>query len=685
MSAVLDLVFEAMNAKPEDRGHLPDYAKRFPYVNGGLFRDKTRVPKFSKRARRLLKECGELYWKDINPDIFGSMIQAVAQPGLREDMGMHYTSVPNIMKALQPLFLLSLEEEFLGARNSEPKLKKLLQRIYNIRVFDPACGSGNFLIIAYKELRRLEMRIFERQKEIAKQWSLPMTGVRLTQFFGIELTDFATETAKLSLWIAEYQMNELFKDTFGSAPPMLPLRDSGNIVHSNATRINWLSVCPMEKSAEIFVVGNPPYLGSNYQTQEQKDDLKFVFSDHSKKFKVLDYVTCWYFKAAEFCRDGNAQFAFVSTNSICQGEQAGILWPLIHSRGLEIGFAHQSFKWQNSAKGNAGVTCIVTGIRHASNEDKHLISGGLARKVKNIGPYLIEMDNSFVLSRSKSIGFQSVMTKGSQATDDGNLILLPSEKDELLATAPQAAPLIRRFVGGQEFLKGIERWCIWIDDDTRQLASSIPAIAKRLEQVEIFRAKSKKKQTRKFAALPHRLTEIRYANRDAIIAPRVSSETRSYYPVGMLPIGTVVSDQAFCIYGAEEYILAILSSKMHAIWLATVAGRMKTDFRYSNTLVYNTFPIPILSPEQKLELEDHAVSILGAREAHPGRKITYLYSPKTMPDNLLKAHIALDETLENIYIGRTFRSDAERLEHLFKLYASQIKKEKKAKESVRAA
>lgn len=289
-SSVLETIFAAMNTHDKEREGLPEFARRFPFVNGGLFHDKTPIPKFSKRARRLLKECGELQWKDINPDIFGSMIQAVVEPGLRGDMGMHYTSVPNIMKVLQPLFLMSLEEEFEAARDSEARLQKLLQRIYHIRVFDPACGSGNFLIIAYRELRKLESRIFERQKAIARQWSLPMTGVRLTQFFGIELTDFAAETAKLSLWIAEYQMNEQFKAQFGSAPPALPLSDSGNIVHGNACRLDWLAVCPKVEGAQIYVVGNPPYAGSVYQTDAQKEDMQHVFASILRAYKDMDFV-----------------------------------------------------------------------------------------------------------------------------------------------------------------------------------------------------------------------------------------------------------------------------------------------------------------------------------------------------------------------------------------------------------
>lgn len=677
-SSVLETIFAAMNIDKEREG-LPEFARRFPFVNGGLFHDKTPIPKFSKRARRLLKECGALGWRDINPDIFGSMIQAVVEPGMRGDMGMHYTSVPNIMKVLQPLFLMSLEEEFEAARDSEAKLQKLLQRIYTIRVFDPACGSGNFLIIAYRELRKLESRIFERQKAIARQWSLPMTGVRLTQFFGIELTDFAAETAKLSLWIAEYQMNEQFETQFGKAPPALPLRDSGNIVHGNACREDWLKVCPHVEGSETYIVGNPPYLGRAQQTEEQKSDIIHVFANVAKNFKKLDYVTCWTLKAADYCRATNAQCAFVTTNSICQGEQVGLLWPLIYQRGLEIGFAHQSFKWANNAAKNAGVICIVVGIRLRQKLPKVLYLGDLARQVRNISPYLIEGDDLIVFPVPNSKSKYPAMSFGNMARDDGNLILSPEEKNELLLHHPDSRTFIKRFYGSQEFIKGIERWCLWIEDKDVDKALTIEPIRYRLEKVREFRLKSDAESTVDFAKQPHRFVQIQNYGTEAIFVPRLSSEKRTYIPAGILPNNCIISDQGFAIYGAPTFWLSILLSRLHAVWMAAVGGRMKTDYRYSNTLVYNTFPIPELSQDQKAVLEDMAIDILGARETHPGKTIAWLYDTDTMPANLLAAHRNVDDMLDNIYLGRPFKSDTERLEHLFKLYANMIKKEQAAK------
>jgi len=627
-SSVLDTIFAAMNTPEKERKSLPEFARRFPFVNGGLFRDKTPIPKFSKRARRLLKECGALSWKDINPDIFGSMIQAVVEPGMRGDMGMHYTSVPNIMKVLQPLFLMSLEEEFEAARDSEAKLQKLLQRIYHIRVFDPACGSGNFLIIAYRELRKLESRIFERQKAIARQWSLTMTGVQLTQFFGIELTDFAAETAKLSLWIAEYQMNEQFKVEFGTAPPALPLRDSGNILHGNACRVDWLKVCPVVDGTETYVVGNPPYLGRAQQTSEQKADMLATFSNIKTKFKNLDYVSCWTIKGAEYCRATESQCAFVTTNSICQGEQVALLWPLIFERGLEIGFAHQSFKWRNNAAKNAGVTCIIVGIRTRRKSRKILYSGEHGREVKNICPYLIEFEDIVVKKRSSALSALPQMDFGSMANDGGNLILSRDEKCELLRSYPEASSLIRPFFGSQEFIKGVERWCLWIADTDIDLARSIEPAAKRIEAVYAHRASSDRPETKALASYSHRFAENRTQELDAIIMPSVSSEQRPYLPVGLISAGSVINNLAFSIYNATDYLVAILASRLHLVWTAAVGGQLETRLRYSNTLVYNTFPIPQISAEQTALLEEHTYKILGAREAHPGKTIAWLYAPR---------------------------------------------------------
>jgi len=679
---VMRSVFAALSVK--DRAGMPEFARRFPYVNGGLFKEHTSIPVFSRRARRLLKECGELSWSAINPDIFGSMIQAVVEPGMRGDMGMHYTSVPNIMKVLQPLFLMSLEEEFEASRDSEAKLRKLLKRIYGIRVFDPACGSGNFLIIAYRELRRLESRIFEQMREIGQRF-LPMTGVRLTQFCGIELADFAAETAKLSLWIAEYQMNEVFKAEFGSAPPALPLSDSGNIIHGNACRLDWLKVCTPSAELETYIVGNPPYLGNSQQSAEQKADLQAVFSEESDAYKKLDYVACWFAKGAAYCSGGDGAFAFVSTNSLCQGEQVNLLWPGILDRGLEIGFAHQSFKWKNNAAKNAGVICVVVGVRPVSKARKVLYEGDLARTVQNISPYLLDMDNTIVRRRPNPVSALAPMDNGNKPTDGGNLLLDAAQRDSLLAEHPESAALIRRYYGSKEFIQGQERWCLWITDDLLPLALSVPPVKERIDGVRDFRLASTKKSTAERASVPHQFEQIRRSGEDVVVVPRHFSEHRDYLTVGFVQgEQAILSDACSGLYGSCVFEMAILSSRMHALWTATVGGRIKTDYRYSNALVYNTFPVPMLSAGQRKSLEDHVWLIIEARETWPGKTMAWLYDPETMPPNILKAHMDLDETLETIYAGRTFRNDTLRLEHLFRLYAAMIRKEPGGKTAAKA-
>ena len=675
LSHVLETLFLAMNADSKQRAEMPEFAKRFPYVNGGLFRDKTPIPAFSKRARRLLKECGELSWRQINPDIFGSMIQAVVEPGLRGDMGMHYTSVRNIMKVLHPLFLLSLEEEFEAGRDSEAKLKKLLVRIQNIRVFDPACGSGNFLIIAYRELRKLENRVLERQREIGQR-SLPMTGVQLTQFYGIELADFAAETAKLSLWIAEYQMNEQFKAEFGSAPPALPLRHSGNIVHGNSLREDWLKVCPLKDGAETYVVGNPPYLGSVQQSVEQKEDMRLVFSSLLKKYKDLDFVAAWFMRGAEYAALTGAEVAFVSTNSISQGEQVAMLWPLVAACGIEIGFAHLSFKWANSAARNAAVICVVVGLRRRMDAPKYIFDAGLSRKVKNINAYLIAADDVFVQKRSKQISGLPKMTKGNMPSDGGNLLLDREQYDAILEQYPKAKTVLRRFTGSKAFIQAQQRWCLWVDDENLGLAMSIPPIAERISKVRKFRVDSDGAQVKDFIDVPHRFVYAPHQAKENIVVPRHFSEHRGYLTVGFSDgRDEVIGDSAAAVYDAPAYVFSILSSRLHLLWTATVGGRIKTDFRYSNTLVYNTFPCPALSELQCVQLEERALEILNAREENAGKTIAWLYDPETMPQSIARAHKDLDDVLESIFIGRPFRNDAERLEHLFKLYAIQIKNE----------
>lgn len=693
LQSLLTQIFDVMNTPDNQRGDIPVHIAEFPYVNGGLFADKIEVPKFSKRAKRILIEAARDDWQDINPDIFGSMIQAIVDNDMRGDLGMHYTSVPNIMKVLRPLFLMSLEEEFADAyehREERARLKKLLARLSKIRVFDPACGSGNFLIIAYRELRALEMRIFQREDELeagqaAIRWE---SGVSLSNFYGIELADFAAETAKLSLWITEYQMNKRFKRLFGESPPDFPLKEGGHITHDNALRVNWLEVCPpaADEEVETYIVGNPPYLGSVNQTVEQKEEMRLIFAHKLKAYKDLDYVASWFLKAAEYMNGADAECAFVSTNSICQGEQVAMLWPLIFQCNIEISFAHTSFKWKNNATKNAGVICVVVGIRKPNNNKKLLFSGDHSRRVNNICPYLLESDNIVISKRSRSISSLPLMESGNKATDGGNLIFSNIEKERLLEVHPEATKLLRKLVGAREFIQGHERWCLWIDADSLKLADSILEIRRRLEATRKVRADSRGKQANDHQGTPHRFVFAPHRETDSILVPSVSSEKRNYIPCGFFTSDTVIVAPNLAIYDPEAFVFSILVSRIHALWAMTIGGKLKTDYRYSVSLTYNTFPIPNLDEIQKQALEGHAWKIIKAREAHQGKTIAWLYDPKTMPADLFAAHQALDDTLEKIYIGRPFKDDTERLEHLFKLYAKMTapKKQQSKKEAANA-
>jgi type II restriction/modification system DNA methylase subunit YeeA len=630
-------------------------------VNGGLFAKKHWIPKFSAKSRKIIIECGELDWSKINPDIFGSMMQAVVHPGERGSLGMHYTSVPNILKIIGPLFLEPLKEEFEQDKENKTKLHDLLNRLGRIKFFDPACGSGNFLIISYKEIRRLEMRI------IKQLGILPFSSIKLSHFYGIEIDDFAHEIAKLSLYLAQHQMNIEFKQEFGEINPTLPLKTGGSIICSNATEINWGDVCPRNEKDEIYILGNPPYLGARNQNKEQKNELRRVFVN-GQEYKDVDYIACWLLKGADYIKNINAKLAFVSTNSITQGEQVALIWPHILQKDIEIDFAFRSFKWTNNAKYNAGVTCVIIGMRNMNPSKKTIYSGDRSFKVDNITPYLTSGKTVLVRGRKKPLAQIPPMVMGNMARDGGNLILTPSEKSNLLNNFPRALPYLRRLYGAQEFLKGIERWCIWITDNALTEAKTIEPILERIKKVYDFRITSKAKTTIAYASIPHKFAQRSQKDGNLIIIPRVSSERRLYIPFGFLDESSIVSDSAQVIYNAEAWIFGIISSQMHMVWVRAVAGRLKTDYRYSSALCYNTFPIPSLTTKQKDDISRHVYNVLEEREKYPEKTVSQLYDPNKMPPGLKEAHQGLDLAVERCYRSKPFTDDDERLEYLFKLY-----------------
>ncbi len=669
LNAYLDHLFEVMNTPNKQRSNLPAYLLAFPYVNGGLFRNKHTAPLFTRKSRQSVIDCGELDWSAINPDIFGSMIQAVITPEHRGGLGMHYTSVPNIMKVIEPLFLNELYEEFEAAKGNNKKLNALLHRIWNIKIFDPACGSGNFLIIAYKELRKLEMKIFKAMG------SLAFSNISLGNFYGIELDDFAHEVAILSLWLAEHQMNQLFFKEFGRTKPALPLTETGNIVHGNACRIDWETVCPKDKGDEIYILGNPPYLGYSVQTEMQKQDMAKVFNNFSE-YKSLDYISCWIVKGALYILNSNAQFAFVTTNSICQGEQVALLWPSILTNKLEIGFAHTSFKWSNNAKQIAGVTVVIIGVRNKDSKPKYLFAENIKQICQNISPYLTNSNTIYIQNRNTTLSRLPKIGYGSSALDGGFLLFSEIEKDEIIKETPILEKYFKKIMGSQELIKGIERFCLWIEDTDLVEIKDLPLVKNRLKNVKEFRLKSKRQATIDAANTPYRFGEPRYTAGSLVVIPKVSSENREYLPIGFFTKNVVVLDKAFPIYNPEPYIFSVLSSKMHITWLKAVGGKLETRMSYSSSIVYNTFPFPPIKENQKKELEKHVYKVLAEREAHSEKTLAQLYDPDKMPDGLREAHHQLDLAVERCYRSKPFESDEERLEYLFKLYEQMIEEEK---------
>ncbi len=704
---VIGELFRAMDIKPEDRAKadLPRWADVFPYVNGGLFAGNKEIPHFSRIARSYLIHAGHLNWQEINPDIFGSMIQAVADDNERGELGMHYTSVPNILKVLNPLFLDDLREQLEKAGDNARKLQNLRKRIANIRVFDPACGSGNFLVIAYIQMREIEAEIFHRRGEHHER-----TWIKLENFYGIEIKDFSVEVAKLSLLIAEFQCDVRLLGQKEAISLVLPLKNTGNIYQGNALRMDWLEICPLipnqsnehiqtdlfvnpvqkeinlqNEKQEIYICSNPPYLGSTWQSKEQKDDLKTIFEGRTKTWKSLDYVSGWFMKASDFNSMTNTTSAFVSTNSICQGQQVPILWPLIFNTGSEIQFAHTSFKWSNLASHNAGVTVIVVGLSTNAGKKRYLYSKNdeqenIIQETGNINPYLIPGNNEIINKSLKPLNSLNEMYFGNKPVDGGNLLLSYSDFIDLELTPEQQKKYTRQIYGSAEFIQGKIRYCIWIEDEELKNIKQISQIKKRVEAVREMRLSSRDKSANELAKRPHQMREMRIGKSHSIIVPSVTSENRNYLPCGLISSYDTVSNAAFALYDTPIWNMALIASRLHLVWIATVCGKLKTDFRYSNTMGWNTFPIPKLTKKNKSDLSMCAEDILLAREAHFPATIAELYVPKNMPENLLHAHERNDEVLERIYIGRRFKNDTERLEKLFELYSKMTTKKNKSQQ-----
>ena len=697
---VIAEVFQAMNMQSDARksASMPRWADAFPYVNGGLFSDSTDVPRFSRIARSYLVHIGSLDWKKINPDIFGSMIQAVAEDEERGALGMHYTSVPNILKVLNPLFLDDLHTRLEEAGSNSRKLLNLRNRIARIRVFDPAWGSGNFLVIAYKEMRKIESEINGRRNETGRRSDIPLTNFR-----GIEVRNFPAEIARLALIIAEYQCDVLYRGQREALTDFLPLDAMNWITCGNALRLDWLELCPPtgigvkhtaddlfqtpldqpeidfeNEGGETYICSNPPYRGSQWQTDRQKADLKAIFDGRTKRWKSLDYVSGWFMKSADYGTKTDAVVALVSTNSLCQGRQVATLWPLIFSAGHEIAFAHTSFKGANLATHNAGVTVAIVGMSSRAGGKRRLYSESedgstVVREVDNINPYLVPTSNLFVRPAAKPLSSVAGMSFGNMPNDGGHLLLDAAEAIDAVETHHVDRSFIRPFVGSQEFIRGMERRCIWVTGADQRRAENHAWLKARFDGVREQRTSSGRQTTIELASVPFRFGEIRQTGDETVVVvPAISSENRDYLPCGLLPRGCIVSNKCYALYDAPLWNMALIASRLHWVWIGTVCIRLRTDFSYSNTLGWNTFPVPPLTEKNRADLTACAENILLAREAHFPATIADLYAPDGMPENLRAAHERNDEVLERIYIGRRFRNDTERLEKLFDMYSDAV-------------
>ncbi|WP_289226579.1 DNA methyltransferase [uncultured Bacteroides sp.] len=676
LAEFIDLAFWAMSTDVSAmRDTLSKEFAVFPYVNGGLFAQRVPIPVLSRRTRMLIIKCGDFNWKGIHPDIFGSMIQAVVTPEMRAGLGMHYTSVPNIMKLIRPLFLDELYEEFAVAKDTRDikRLRKLLMRLGKIKFFDPACGSGNFLIVTYKCIRELEILIWQTLRELGEP-ELPMSNISLQQFYGIELDEFACDTATLSLWLVEHQMNNKFESAFGIRPNALPLRPSGNIVCGNACRLDWNEVCPHTATEEVYVMGNPPYLGRSLREDSHQRDMDFVFENIFDKYKDLDYIACWFYKGAKYIEHTQSLCSFVTTNSICQGIQVSLLWSHLLSV-ISIYFAYSSFKWGNNAKNNAGVTCTIIGIKPTNRDkNKYIFMWGSSIEVQNISPYIIASNTNIVYPTNEPINNLPLMTLGNAPKDDGAFILTVEEKETFETQYPEISFFVKPFVGAEEFINDKQRYCFWITDESFAIALKNEELHRRIEKCKIMRLNSKKEATRKLAAFPYKFGEIRYKESECIIIPAVSSERREYIPIGYMKAGVIVSNSAFAVYDAPLWLFSILTSKMHMVWVKTVGGKLETRYRYSTQLCYNTYPFPSIDCVKKRELEMLAQKLLDIRDQHFDMTLGEMYNPESMPEDLREAHQRLDLAVDSCYCPEPFASDEERLECLFKLYTKMNKK-----------
>jgi hypothetical protein len=679
----LSETFQVLNT-PEDRRQraLDEELSMLPYVNGRLFEEPLPIAPFNRDMRKTLLECGAFDWSTVSPAIFGSMFQSVMDAEARRNLGAHYTSEKNILKLLRGLFLDDLERAFETARRDARRLRALHDRLAGMRFFDPACGCGNFLILAYRELRCLEIQILRRLSEIEGRIQLEIDITRLSRLdvdamYGIEIEEFPVRIAEVALWLTDHQMNMRLSLEFGMTYTRLPLAKSANIVHGNALRMDWETVVPKparDANQTLYVLGNPPFVGKQYRTATQREDMKVACAELSKS-GVLDYVAAWYVKTAHFIAGTDVTAAFVSTNSVTQGEQASALWAHLLAQGVKIHFAHRTFKWSNAARGNAQVYCVIIGFGAFDTPNKRLYdyetptSEPVEVLTQNINPYLIDADDALIANRPRPMCDAPHIFFGSMPNDGGHLLLSETEKERLLAKEPTARKFIRRLLGAQEFINGRDRWCLWLVDATPGELRAMPEVMKRVAAVRKHREGSRRSQTQKLSQSPYLFGEIRQPDRSYLLIPSASSERRKYVPVAFMPQTTIASNLCLVIPDATPYHFGVLSSAMHMAWLRQIGGRLEGRYRYSNTIVYNNFPWPENpTQKQRRDVERAAQRVLDARAKFPDAAPAELYDPNVMPKPLRDAHHALDAAVDAAYRPAGFQTELERLTHLFSLH-----------------
>jgi len=677
LASHLATLFHVLNTPEDKRLTIRDeHLAEFPYVNGKLFDETLPPAAFDTAMRQALLDCCALDWSRISPAIFGSLFQSVMDPKARRNLGAHYTEEKNILKLIKPLFLDDLWAEFKrlnSLKRSEKQLVEFHQRLAKLKFFDPACGCGNFLVIAYRELRLLELEILRALHKKKKSGFLSISDIiwlDVDQFYGIEIEEFPAQIAQVALWMTDHQMNMRVSEEFGQYFRRLPLKKAPNIVHGNALQLDWESVAPDVD----YILGNPPFVGAKFLYDDQRAEVAAVFHD-TKSSGLLDYVACWYRKAADFMSKWpETESAFVSTNSITQGEQAGVLWPELMRLGVKINFAHRTFQWSSAARGKAAVHCVIIGFalhdapRKTIFEYDDIQGEPDAISARNINAYLVDAPNVVVVNQSQPICDVPKIGIGNKPIDGGNYLFTPEEKSEFLKREPQAAQWFRRWVGASEFINNYERWYLWLGDCPPGELRRMPEAMKRIEAVRKFRLSSKSIPTQKLATTPTRFHVENLPSEPYLLVPRHSSENRRFLPIGFIQPDWLSGDANLMVTGASLFHFGVLSSTMHNTWMRTVCGRLKSDYRYSAGIVYNNFPWPEASDKQRKVIEAAAQGVLDARAKFPDATLADLYDPLTMPPELTRAHQSLDKAVDAAYGRKKFASEAERVAFLFERY-----------------